>query len=450
MRDDAILGVLVIGHGSRRPEANDDVRNAAQIIGERGGFPLVEAGFLEIEQPDVAESFKRLVKRGARRITVHPYFLSPGRHTRGDLPLRVSDVARRFPGVSYQITEPLSAHPLVIEASIARIRETAKTTCEDAGVNTRSGKVYLIGAGPGDPQLLTLLSAHPLVIEASIARIRETAKTTFEHANVNSAQSGVVYLVGAGPGDPQLLTLRGRDLLASCDVVLYDYLVDPDVLNFVSSHAERIYVGKVGRGRHTSQTEINQLLIEHARAGERVVRLKGGDPFLFGRGGEEALALSEAGIPFEVVPGVSSALAVPAYAGIPLTHRGTSSSVAIISGASAGDLDDVSATLADLSRAETIVVLMGISNLRLIADDLIACGREPETPVAIIRWGTYETQQTVTGTLASIADDAEKANMRAPAVIVVGEVVRLREHLNWSKQELVPSIVQSEPVLTRI
>jgi len=400
MRDDAILGVLVIGHGSRRPEANDDVRNAAQIIGERGGFPLVEAGFLEIEQPDVAESFKRLLKRGASRITVHPYFLSPGRHTRGDLPLRVSDVARRFPGVSYQITEPLSA--------------------------------------------------HPLVIEASIARIRETAKTTFEHANVNSAQSGVVYLVGAGPGDPQLLTLRGRDLLASCDVVLYDYLVDPDVLNFVSSHAERIYVGKVGRGRHTSQTEINQLLIEHARAGERVVRLKGGDPFLFGRGGEEALALSEAGIPFEVVPGVSSALAVPAYAGIPLTHRGTSSSVAIISGASAGDLDDVSATLADLSRAETIVVLMGISNLRLIADDLIACGREPETPVAIIRWGTYETQQTVTGTLASIADDAEKANMRAPAVIVVGEVVRLREHLNWSKQELVPSIVQSEPVLTRI
>ncbi|HLA10187.1 MAG TPA: uroporphyrinogen-III C-methyltransferase [Pyrinomonadaceae bacterium] len=400
MRDDAIHGVLVIGHGSRRPEANDDVRNAAQIIGERGGFPLVEAGFLEIEQPDVAESFKRLLKRGASRITVHPYFLSPGRHTRGDLPLRVSDVARRFPGVSYQITEPLSA--------------------------------------------------HPLVIEASIARIRETAKTTFEHANVNSAQSGVVYLVGAGPGDPQLLTLRGRDLLASCDVVLYDYLVDPDVLNFVSSHAERIYVGKVGRGRHTSQTEINQLLIEHARAGERVVRLKGGDPFLFGRGGEEALALSEAGIPFEVVPGVSSALAVPAYAGIPLTHRGTSSSVAIISGASAGDLDDVSATLADLSRAETIVVLMGISNLRLIADDLIACGREPETPVAIIRWGTYETQQTVTGTLASIADDAEKANMRAPAVIVVGEVVRLREHLNWSKQELVPSIVQSEPVLTRI
>jgi uroporphyrin-III C-methyltransferase len=379
-------GVLVVGHGSRRKEANDDVREATRTIGERGGFPLVEAAFLEIEQPDVAEGFKRLVERGACDVTVHPYFLSPGRHTRGDLPRKVGQLAESYPGVRYQITEPLSAHPLVIEASIARIRETESSASE-------------VGR------------AH-------------------------AAQTGKVYLVGAGPGDPLLLTLRSRDLLASCDTLVYDYLVDPDVLSFAPSQAERIYVGKVGGGRNTSQAEINRVLIHHAREGKRVVRLKGGDPFLFGRGGEEAQALYEAGIPFEVVPGISSALAVPAYAGIPLTHRDVSSSVAILTGASSHDVDDVSAALADLSRADTIVVLMGVANLRLIAADLIACGRDPETAAAIIRWGTYETQQTVSGTLRSIADDAEASGMRPPGVIIIGEVVRLRERLKWFEKEL--------------
>src|SRR6266446_3699343 len=316
MRDEATQGILVVGHGSRREEANRDVREAARRIGERGGFTLVEAAFLEIEHPNIAAGFKSLAERGACNVTVHPYFLSPGRHTRGDLPREVRAVAQCFPGVSYQITEPLSAHPLVIEASIERIRETASFASEKR--------------------------------------------------KSDEAKRGTVYLVGAGPGDPGLLTLRARDLLATCDVVVYDYLVDPELMQFAPSKAERIYAGKVGGGRHTPQADINSLLINHALEGKRVVRLKGGDPFLFGRGGEEAEALYQAGIPFEVVPGISSALAVPAYAGIPLTHRDVSSSVAILTGASAGDADDVSSALADLSRADTIVILMGVANLRLI------------------------------------------------------------------------------------
>ena len=388
MKDQTKNGILVVGHGSRRPEANDDVREAARRIGELGGFALVQAAFLEIEHPNIAEGFKHLVECGACKVTVHPYFLSPGRHTRGDLPREVGAVAHGFPGVSYQITKPLSAHPLVIEASIERIRET-----EEHGSST------------GQSQS-------------------------------RGAKQGTVYLVGAGPGDPGLLTLRARDVLAACDVVVYDNLADPDLLRFAPAGTERIYAGKVGHGRHTSQDEINRLLIDYARAGKCVVRLKGGDPFLFGRGGEEAEALYEAGIVFEVVPGISSALAVPAYAGIPLTHRQYSSSVAILTGASAGDIDDVSARLADASRADTIVILMGVSNLRLIAADLIACGRGAQTPAAIIRWGTYETQLSVIGTLQSIADEAERVLMRPPAVIVIGEVVRLRERMKWFEKEL--------------
>jgi uroporphyrin-III C-methyltransferase len=389
MRGEGKLGILVVGHGSRREEANRDVREAARMIGERGGFALVKAAFLEIEHPDIAEGFKCLVERGACNVTVHPYFLSPGRHTRGDLPREVRAVAQCYPGVRYQITEPLSAHRLVIDASIERIRESEKS--------------------PADKSAL-----HP-------------------------ARGGTVYLVGAGPGDPGLLTLRARELLASCDVLIYDSLVDPEVMQFAPPYAERIYVGKVGGGRHTPQTEINILLINQARDGKRVVRLKGGDPFLFGRGGEEAEALYEAGVHFEIVPGVSSALAVPAYAGIPLTHRDLASSVGILTGASSGDVDDVSSAIADLSRADTIVVLMGVANLRLIADDLIASGRDPQTPAAIIRWGTYETQQTVTGTLQSIADQAHASGMRPPGVIIIGEVVRLRERLKWFESDLAES-----------
>ncbi|WP_352431967.1 uroporphyrinogen-III C-methyltransferase [Pyrinomonas sp.] len=252
-----------------------------------------------------------------------------------------------------------------------------------------------------------------------------------------SARRGVVYLVGAGPGDVGLLTLKARDLLATCDVVVYDNLVNPEALLFASAETERIDVGKVGGGRQTPQAEINRLLIARARRGERVVRLKGGDPFLFGRGGEEAEALRHAGVPFEVVPGVTSALAVPAYAGIPLTHRGISSSVAVIAGTRAEDVTDHDVERRARFDVDTLVVLMGTARLRQIAADLVAAGRPAETPVAVIRWGTYEGQQTVVGTLHDIADRVERARLRSPTVIVVGEVVRLRERLRWfePKQE---------------
>ena len=192
---------------------------------------------------------------------------------------------------------------------------------------------------------------------------------------------------------------------------------------------------------------INGILINRARAGKGVVRLKGGDPFLFGRGGEEAEALQLAGVPFKVAPGVSSALAVPAYAGIPVTHRDFGSSVAILTATSAGDVDDVAASLADSSRADTIVILMGVANLRLTADNLMACGKDPQTPAAIIRWGTYETQQTVVGTLQSIAEEAERKQVRAPAVIVIGEVVRLRERLNWFEKKLASPVASEATVV---
>jgi len=384
--NDERRGVLVVGHGSRREEANEDVRRVAEKIAERGNYPLVGAAFLEITSPNISEGFTQLVERGAQHITVHPYFLSPGRHTRGDIPVEVREAAAKHDRITYTITEPLTAHDLVIRASIERIREAD-------------------GFGEG-------------------------------YANDvlhNEAKSGTVYLVGAGPGDPGLLTVRARDLLASCDLVVYDYLVNPELLRYSPSHAERIYVGKVGGGRQTPQSDINRTLIESALQGKSVVRLKGGDPFIFGRGGEECEALRGAGIAYEVVPGISSALAVPAYSGIPLTHRAVAGSVAIVTGARTVG-EDRNESLAGVSQADTIVVLMGTGRLEEIAGELIKAGRTPDTPAAVIRWGTYEGQQTVTATLETIARESKNAGMRAPSVIVVGEVVRLRERLRWFEE----------------
>src|SRR5216117_3334874 len=200
---------------------------------------------------------------------------------------------------------------------------------------------------------------------------------------------GKVYLVGAGPGDQKLLTLRGKECLEQADVVLYDYLANPVLLDHVPAHAERIYVGRRGRGRYQDQDEVNRLIIEKAREGKVVVRLKGGDPFVFGRGGEEAEALRTAGLPFEVVPGVTSAVAVPAYAGIPVTHRGLASTFAVITGHEDPEKPESSIDWAKLATAvDTLVFLMGTKTLPEIVEKLVANGRPPETPVAVIRWGT--------------------------------------------------------------
>lgn len=244
--------------------------------------------------------------------------------------------------------------------------------------------------------------------------------------------SGKVYLVGAGPGDPKLLTLRGLECLKEADVVLYDYLANPALLEHVPRQAERIYVGRRGRGAYQDQREVNRLMIERARVGKVVVRLKGGDPFVFGRGGEEAEAIASAGLPFEVIPGVTSAVAVPAYAGIPVTHRTMASTVTFVTGHE--DPAKAQATLEwpRLATANgTLVFLMGMKNLPTIVKHLRHEGKPADTPVALIRWGTRASQRTVVGTLADIIGKAEQAEMEPPTVIVVGEVVRLREQLNW-------------------
>ena len=239
--------------------------------------------------------------------------------------------------------------------------------------------------------------------------------------------SGVVYLVGAGPGDPRLITVLGLERLRRADVVVYDRLVSPQLLDEAPPRAERIFAGKAPGDHTCRQEDIDALLVHHARAGRIVVRLKGGDPFVFGRGGEEALACAEAGVPCEVVPGVSSAVGVPARAGIPVTHRGISGGFAVVTGHCAeGDRQDWAA----LARIETLVILMGLSRLPEIAAQLLFHGRSADTPAAVIAWGTLpDEERTVVGTLGSIAGDVNRAGLRSPATIVIGEVVRLRERL---------------------
>jgi uroporphyrinogen III methyltransferase/synthase len=241
---------------------------------------------------------------------------------------------------------------------------------------------------------------------------------------------GKVYLVGAGPGDVGLITQKGLRCLAQAEVVVYDRLLDQQLLAVVSAKAEKIYVGKAAGAHARSQGEINRLLVKKAREGKTVVRLKGGDPFVLGRGGEEAEALADNHIPFEIVPGISSAVAVPAYAGIPLTHRRLASSLAVITGHQAPGKSTINweklATAVD-----TLVFLMGMKNLPQIVAKLIEHGRSPDTPVAVIKEGATPAQETVVGRLKDIVDKTKERRLVPPAVIVVGEVVRLREKLRW-------------------
>jgi uroporphyrin-III C-methyltransferase len=262
--------------------------------------------------------------------------------------------------------------------------------------------------------------------------------------------TGKVYLVGAGPGDPGLLTVRGLELLRRADVIVYDQLVNPILFEEAASQAIRIFVGKRA-GRHCiAQEEINSVLIAHARAGRDVVRLKGGDPFVFGRGGEEAEALADAAVPFEIVPGVSSAVAVPAYAGIPLTHRKFASSFAVVTGHEARKLNSTVDWGKLATAVDTLVILMGLTNLPIIVKKLIEHGRSAQTPVTVIRSGTTGEQKAVVGTLVDIAE--KSALMDPPAVIVVGDVVSLSDKLQWfiSEAELPPydSAPSREPART--
>ena len=235
-----------------------------------------------------------------------------------------------------------------------------------------------------------------------------------------------VYLVGAGPGDPGLITLKGRKALERADCVLYDNLANERLLALAPAHAERIYVGKKRAKHEMSQEEISALMVEHARSGRTVVRLKGGDPFIFGRGGEEVEALAASGIPFEIIPGVTVALGLAAYTGVPLTHREHTSAVTFVTGHRVDAID-----WAKVGATETIVLFMGLVNFAAIARELIARGRSAETPAMAVRWATRPDQQTLVGTLATLPDLIAEKELKPPATIVIGEVVALRDRFNW-------------------
>lgn len=248
---------------------------------------------------------------------------------------------------------------------------------------------------------------------------------------------GKVYLVGAGPGDPKLLTLRAVEVLKAADVVIYDRLgVGDEVLNMAPARAERIFVGKRTGLHEVPQDRITELIVKKAKEGSKVVRLKGGDPFIFGRGGEEAEALVAEGIEFEVVSGVSSAVVAPAYAGIPLTHRDYAASVAIITGHRAGDAEKPVDWVKIANAVDTMVILMGVESLEGIVSKLIEGGISSQKPVAIVESGTYPKQRTLIATLGTVVKEAEEAQIKPPSVIVIGEVALLGRKLSWFKKPL--------------
>src|SRR5436190_7917514 len=251
-------------------------------------------------------------------------------------------------------------------------------------------------------------------------------------ANKNKGKSGKVYLVGAGPGDPGLATLRAKECIESADVIVYDHLANPEMLSWARDDAEIIYAGKEAGESSPSQPEINTLLSEKAREGKEVIRLKGGDPFLFGRGAEEAKAIADAGIEFEIVPGITSAIAGPAYAGIPMTHRAENSHVTFFTGHEDPAKTESAINYAALARlGGTQVMLMGMERLGAITHEMLKQGVRENLPVALVRWATTARQETLTGTLQDIAQRAIANGFAAPAVAVLGDVVALHESLNW-------------------
>ena len=242
---------------------------------------------------------------------------------------------------------------------------------------------------------------------------------------------GKVFLVGAGPGDPGLITVKGLECICAADVVIYDFLASPELLRHARRDAQIIYVGKQGGDHTLSQEGINSLIVEKAKQGFTVTRLKGGDPFVFGRGGEEAQILAQQGIAFEIVPGVTSAISAPAYAGIPLTHRDFTATVAFVTGHEDPNKADSNIDWAALAKIGTLVFFMGVKNLPQITQNLLENGKSPATPAALVRWGTKPEQQTLVGTLKDIAQKAKSQGLKPPAIFIVGEVVSLRGELSW-------------------
>jgi uroporphyrin-III C-methyltransferase len=251
---------------------------------------------------------------------------------------------------------------------------------------------------------------------------------------------GKVYLVGAGPGDPDLITVKGLRCLQRADVILYDRLVNPELLKHAKEGAKLVYCGKLPNYHTMKQETINHFLVKYAKKGLQVVRLKGGDPFVFGRGGEEAEECRKNDVQFEIVPGITSGIAASAYAGIPVTHRTLSKSFAFITGHQAGDVA-AEHQWSHLAKAvDTICVYMGVSHLSTIVKQLIQFGKSPQTPIALIHWGTLSDQKTVVGTLETIEEKVRESEISNPSMIVIGEVVRLHDQLNWFQEEIAPNL----------
>lgn len=270
---------------------------------------------------------------------------------------------------------------------------------------------------------------NDLFSQSIAAPLPQLPISSITHELGNKHQRGKAYLIGAGPGAVDLITVRGLRLIQRADVIIYDRLAAPELLAEAKGDARLIYVGKQAGHHAMKQEQINEVLVTHVAAGAQVVRLKGGDPFVFGRGGEEVLALRAAGLAYEIVPGISSAIAAPAYAGIPVTQRGVATSFTVVTGHSC---DESSGTdWAALAQMPTLVVLMGIANIKTIAGELIKAGRSSTTPAAAIRWGTTEDQQVVYASLGTIAHEIRVAKLSSPAVIIIGEVVALHEQIAW-------------------
>ncbi|MFK9090672.1 uroporphyrinogen-III C-methyltransferase [Bacillus salipaludis] len=251
---------------------------------------------------------------------------------------------------------------------------------------------------------------------------------------------GKVFLVGAGPGDPDLITIKGLRCLQQADVILYDRLVNPELLQHAKEGAQLVYCGKLPHYHTMKQETINHFLVKYAKKGYQVVRLKGGDPFVFGRGGEEAEECVRNDVPFEIVPGITAGIAASAYAGIPVTHRSLSKSFAFITGHQAGDVAAEHKWFHLANAVDTICIYMGVSHLSTITKQLIQNGKSPQTPMALVQWGTLSDQQTVIGTLETIEARVKESGVSNPSMIVIGEVVRLHNKLNWFQEEIVPNL----------